>query len=422
MRTAADAERAVGIMSYATVGAPCGASAKSRDEDFVVEERIVDTEIVATEMPGYYPLYRVEKHHIDTLHMAQELAEALKSRVSYGGLKDKRAEAVQYATPTSVRGPRPALVERNLFTAKLVGYVPKPLSHGAVAGNRFDVILRRCCPEIGERIRETIRLAEARRIPNFYGLQRFGVSGAGTHRIGKALITREFENAVRTMVIEPRSTDGEAVQAAREAILAGDYETGSRLLPPERDVERLVARELSRHPRDWVRALRAVPLKLRRLYVQAYQSELFNRTLSAAVVGDEDISVMMAGDNWAAVSEDGLRTSRVMGVKDPPTAHAVPMVQVVGYAFRDYGSRFDRHALEVMKGEGVSPAQFYVKEMQEVSSEGGFRRPHLAVRDASWKVEEDVAHLSFTLGPGQYATVLLREIVKPSDPASAGLS
>ncbi len=422
MRPAAEAERAVGIGLYVSDGAPCSAVAKSQSGDFVVEERIAVDEMVTEERPGYFPLYEVQKQDIDTMHMAEELSRSLKSRVSYGGMKDKRAQAVQYATTVSLRGARPSRVEGERFTATLVGYVPKPLSRGAVVGNVFEINLRYCCPDIGRLVERTVRLAQARKIPNFYGLQRFGTSGAGTHRIGKALVRGEFEEAVGLMLLEPRSSDGEAARAAREAMSKGEYEGGARLLPPGRDVERRVATELSRHPNGWIGALRAVPLKLRRLYVQAYQSFIFNKTLSAALAGGEDISAMRAGDNWADTSEDGLVTARVMGVRDAPTARAVPMVQLVGYAFRDYGSRFDACVKDVLEEEGVKPDRFFVKDMQEVSSEGGFRRPHLAVRDSSWRAEEDVAHLKFTLGRGQYATVLLREIIKPSDPAAAGLS
>jgi tRNA pseudouridine13 synthase len=60
--------------------------------------------------------------------------------------------------------------------------------------------------------------------------------------------------------------------------------------------------------------------------------------------------------------------------------------------------------------------------MQEVSSEGGFRRPSLALKDAAWKIEGRTATLEFTLARGQYATILLREIVKPNDPADSGLT
>jgi tRNA pseudouridine13 synthase len=422
LRPAAETERAVGITVYVTEGAPCMARAKSQPGDFVVEEQVEIAGLVQTETPGYFPLYRVEKRQIDTLHMAEELAETLRSKVSYGGLKDKKAATVQYATPTSIRASSPKVVERERFTARLVGYVPRPLSPGAVAGNRFEITLRECCGDIGKRIEDAYRLAGERKLPNFYGLQRFGSTGAGTHRIGKAMVTGRFEEAVRVMISEPPKTEGETTGAAAEAVERGNYAAALGLLPPGKDVEALVLRELSRHPADWVKALRAVPLKLRRLYVQAYQSAIFNETLSEAIAAGEDISKLAQGDNWAEVSEDGLGTSRVMGVRDPPPARAVPMVQIVGYAFRDYGSRFDSCLSRVLESEGVRPSQFYLRDMQEVSSEGGFRRPHLAVKSASSEVRAETASLTFTLGRGQYATVLLREIIKPDDPALAGLS
>ena len=409
MTPAAEAEVVVGISCYATGGGPCGGRARSFPSDFVVEEEISLEGLTPTEKPGYFPLYRVEKRSVDTLHMARELSEALKSRVTFGGMKDKRAEAVQYVTPSSLRSERPELVVKERFTATLLGYLPRPLGRGSVVGNRFEIVLRECCSEVEARIREAMESATERRLPNFYGLQRFGVLGAGTHMIGRAIVNRDFEGAVEVML----RADGAS---------PADYSELVRTLPPGKDVERMVAKELGRHPGDWVRALRAVPVRLRRLYVQAYQSFIFNRTLSLALERGEDISEMRTGDNWAGVSEDGLTTGRVMGVRDRPSGGAVPMVQVVGYAYRDYRSRFDAYLREVLEDEEVQPGRFFVEEMQEVSSEGGFRRPHLAVRDPSWRSEGSVARLSFTLATGQYATVLLREVMKPSDPSSVGLA
>jgi tRNA pseudouridine13 synthase len=422
LRPAAPAERAVGIEWYVTGGEPCSGRAKTSPEDFGVSEQMEFKGLTSEESPGYFPLYRVEKRSIDTLHMAEELASVLKSRVTYGGMKDKRSHSVQFVTPTSLRSARPAQVTREKFKADLVGYVPEPVSRGSVAGNMFEVILRGCCPQIGDRIQGAISTAEGRRLPNFYGLQRFGAAGAGTHRVGKALVKKDFEEAVRLMLFAERPSDDEDVKAAREAMASGDYEEGSRRLPPGRDVERRVARELGRHSGEYLKALRAVPVKLRRLYVQAYQSLIFNRSMSVAVEKGEDLAAARPGDNWAEVSSTGLATSLVRGVREPLSRGAVPMVQIVGYAFRDYGSRFDACVKDVLASEGVAPREFYVQEMQEVSSEGGFRRSHMAIHSPYWEVEEGTARLKFTLGRGQYATVLLREMIKASDPAGSGLA
>ena len=421
MIPAAEAERAVGIEFYASGGAPCSGRAKSSADDFRVEERLTDVRFAEEGRPDSFPLYRVQKRSIDTLHMAKDLAGELRCNVSYGGLKDKRAVAVQYVTPTSRRSLHPVRVAKENYTAELVGYVAEPMSRARVAGNSFAVVLRDCCKDIGARVEEAVRLAERRKVPNYYGLQRFGTSGAGTHLIGKAIVKQEFEEAVRLLLGAPFPRVSEAGRAAREAMLTERYDEGIRFMPAGRDVEKLVAMELIQHPREWVRALRRVPIKLRRLYVQAFQSYVFNRTLSRSIAEGEDISRMEPGDNWAEESPDGLLTSAPRGVRDIPTGRAVPMVQVVGYAFRDYGSRFDRRIVAVLESEEVDPGSFYVKEMQEVSAEGGFRRPHLAVRDVSWKIDGQTATVKFTLGKGQYATVLIREILKPRDPATSGL-
>jgi len=419
---AAEAERAVGMEFYASSGAPCSGRAKSSADDFIVEERLIGVPFAGEGHPDSFPLYRVQKRSIDTFHMAKDLAGELRSNVSYGGLKDKRAVAVQYVTPTSRRSLRPVRVAKENYTAELVGYVAEPMSRERIAGNGFTVILRDCCAEVGARVEEVMRISEQRRVPNYYGLQRFGTSGAGTHLIGKAMVKREFEEAVMLLLGAPLPSESEASRADREAMLTRMYEEGIRFLPAGRDVERLVGKELTRHPREWVRALRRVPIKLRRLYVQAYQSYVFNRTLSVSMAEGDDISKMEPGDNWAEASPDGLLTSAPRGVRDVPTVRAVPMVQMVGYAFRDYGSRFDRRLAAVLESEGVDPGAFYVKEMQEVSAEGGFRRPHLAVRDASWSIDGNTTAIKFTLGKGQYATVLVREILKPRDPVASGLA
>jgi tRNA pseudouridine13 synthase len=420
--SAAEAEKAVGIEFYASGGAPCSGRAKSSVDDFEVEEQLTGASFTSDEGPDSFPLYRVQKRSIDTLHMAKDLAGELRCNVSYGGLKDKRAVAVQYVTPTSRRSLRPLRVAKENYTAELVGYVAEPMSRARIAGNRFKVVLRNCCAEVGTRVEEAIRLSERRKVPNYYGLQRFGTSGVGTHLIGKAIVKREFEDAVGLLLGAPFPGESEAGRAASDAMLTQRYEEGIRFLPAGRDVERLVAMELIQHPHEWVRALRRVPIKLRRLYVQAYQSYVFNRTISRAIAEGEDISKMEPGDNWAEASTDGLTTSAPRGVRDNPTMRAVPMVQVVGYAFRDYGSRFDRRTAAVLESEEVKPGSFYVKEMQEVSSEGGFRRPHLAIQNASWKIDGYTATIKFTLGKGQYATVLIREILKPMDPVASGLA
>ena len=54
------------------------------------------------------------------------------------------------------------------------------------------------------------------------------------------------------------------------------------------DVERIVLKEMIEHG-DAINAIRAIPLNLRRFYVQAYQSFLFNQSISLAFSEGEDM-------------------------------------------------------------------------------------------------------------------------------------
>jgi tRNA pseudouridine13 synthase len=70
-----------------------------------------------------------------------------------------------------------------------------------------------------------------------------------------------------------------------------------------------------------------------------------------------------------------------------------------------------------MNTEGITPKEFYIKEMQELSAQGGFRQAPLWCKDFSFKGSLTV---SFNLPKGSYATTLLRELMKPEDPVRAG--
>jgi tRNA pseudouridine13 synthase len=70
----------------------------------------------------------------------------------------------------------------------------------------------------------------------------------------------------------------------------------------------------------------------------------------------------------------------------------------------------------LLEEEGVAARDFYVKEMQELSQQGGFRQAPLWCRDFSHRD----ATVSFKLPKGSYATTLLRELIKPDDPIRAG--
>ena len=71
---------------------------------------------------------------------------------------------------------------------------------------------------------------------------------------------------------------------------------------------------------------------------------------------------------------------------------------------------------KILEEEEVSPIEFLIKDFQEISVEGGFRNS--SIQCDNFHVSNDI--VEFQLPRGSYATVVIREILKPDQPLSCG--
>jgi tRNA pseudouridine13 synthase len=407
----------LGMEYYSTYTTRNQGRLRVRLEDFQVEEQIDLGKILKTDG---IPLYKVIKKNIDTFHVARIISSIIHSKVSFSGLKDKKAVATQYFSPTSIRAACPPVISHAMLDAEIVQRISRPIQRRDLIANCFRIVIRETKPPIEDSVRATYEAAKRRILPNFFGYQRFGLRGPITHRIGKALVKKNFEEAVRLIVAEPRLSESSQAREARLLAREGKFPEALSMLTPGQDIERRVLASLVEKEKDYIAALRTVPIPVRRLFISAYQAHIFNMTLSMALGRSEDISRARPGDCWTEIAGSNLRTASIHGAKENPSEGSVHLVQIPGLAFRDYGSRFDRLEVDVMRAEEVTPIEFYIREANELSSEGGFRRACLLSRDESYEIRGKDLSLSFVLGPGEYATALLREILKPDDPNLAG--
>ena len=168
----------------------------------------------------------------------------------------------------------------------------------------------------------------------------------------------------------------------------------------------MVLKEMIEHGEP-IRAIMVIPVSLRRFYVQAYQSFIFNQSLSAAFLDGEDLFEAQTGD--VCFDHNGIIGKYVKGMDQNL---ALPFV---GYSYYKK-TRFDFQISKILQQEEISPKDFFIKEMQEASSEGGFRQA--AIQCSDYSAHDDV--VEFSLSRGSFATILLREIMKPQDPMIAG--
>ncbi len=370
-----------GLEKYGTSSPGIRGDLKKEPEDFVVEEIPIDIE-----EGGELVLCRLWKRNITTFRALDMVSTSLgvpRRDIGYAGLKDKRACATQFVTLKGIKDEE-ARMNINGLQVEPVKRVSRPLRAGDLKGNRFSITVRNFDPGVEECRKRLNRLTEEVKegVPNYYGIQRFGGSRPVTHIVGKKLLLGDFRGAVETYLFRTFPTEREEFRRARRRLDdERDYSDALDYFPGSLRYEReLLERITEKPPGDWSRVFKTFPVNLRRLFVHAYQSHVFNRVLSRYI---ENIDRNFPG-------------------------------KVPGYGTRLSSSEFDSLLREEMERDGVELQDFRFGGMGELSSKGTLRpvlmKPDLAVE----KVEDNGATVSFSLKPGRYATVVMREITKNS--------
>ena len=411
-------DRLAGIECYCTNFQKLGGSIKKDNEGFRVSE-IINESIITDTSPiqdssHRYPLYILEKKGIDSHHALLEIRKDLGLELRVMGMKDAKATTRQYASSIQVYNiPKQQICKTKHTSLKLNGFTTKPLGKESLLGNDFSVTIYDAKhSEISE------FKTEVEKVANFYGLQRFGSERLVTHLVGREIVKRNFKKAAELLLSYTTEYDSAMSKEIRQKSLdPKNYRNILKHLPRGMDIEYQLMNAFI-NGKEPVSALRSISINIRRLFIHAYQAYIFNRCLSNAIINGENILRSSGGD--LCFELEGSLTFGKIRKFNPTTdldARVIPAVRLAGYSFQPGKGRFELITKKIMNEENVTPRDFYIKEMQELSNQGGFRQASLCCRDFSYKGS---LVLSFKLPKGSYATTLLREIMKPEDPINAG--
>ena len=389
----------IGITVYSTEFNGIGGKIRIEPEDFQVTELISQRAQNSINDQEGYAVYKLKKKKIDTTHALSDVFRKKGIRLKALGLKDASAITEQFVCSGN-KGKPIENFSTNKYSLEKIGFVKKPLSKKDMISNHFKIKISDCFDGLSS-------FTEYDKILNFYGYQRFGSKRPVTHLIGKAILQRDFKKAVDFILFFTSPYDSKENTEIREKLSDKEnYEKYFDQVPYQMDIERIVLKEMIEHG-DALRAIRSIHISLRRFYIQAYQSFLFNQSLSSAFSDGENLFEAQLGD----VCFD---FHSVIGkyAKGLDQRLALPFV---GYSYYKK-TRFDYQISKILKQEEITPKDFFIKEMQEVSNEGGFRQAAIHCSDYS---SYDTT-VEFSLSRGSFATILLREIMKPKDPIIAG--
>ncbi len=438
-------EKQLGMHVFLTSSKGLGGKIKLYPEDFIVEEHLTNGLIAyihpnpnqfqsfqnKNEDKGSYQLCIMIKRNIDTLTVLKYIAKAFKiseKRLSIAGLKDSKALTAQFIAFKKLKLKQSKVLfngEIKIFPVKLIN---EPLNSSFLLGNNFTVRIRNIdlkFNEAEEAVESILKeIKDAGGIPNFFGHQRFGTIRPITHIVGKYIVKRNFEKAVLTYLGSSSFYEKPEIKKAREELLETlNFKKALQIFPDYLEYEKIILKHLVTHPNDYIGALKRLPSRLRLLFVNAYQSFLFNEMLSKRILMKIPINKALEGD-WVFENSKLVKVSHIninelnKKIEEEKASLALP---IIGYQSKLSNGIQGEIEKEILEKEGLTLRDFYIGAMPEASSAGGFRTALAKVKNIKFEIEEDKNIVfKFFLDKGCYATVFLREIMKPKNLIKAG--
>jgi len=392
-------DQEIGISVYTTKSLPVYGKIKQNENDFSVSEVLSKKAISSFENPNGHAVYLLTKSGIDTNHALIDIEKRYGIVLKSLGLKDANAKTKQFVY-TYKKLNSLEKIEGKKYLAERVGFTQKPISKKYMLGNIFEI-------EISDITQSLPSISDNENFLNFFGYQRFGSRRPVTHLVGKSLIKGEYEKVLDYLLTFSSKYDSEKNNEFRKLILEKKSESELiDLLPYSMDIERNLLKQLS-IDKDPKKVIRSIPLTLRRFYVQAYQSFLFNKTLSMAYEYEEEL---FSPTNDDVCFDKNFELGKYQN--DPKQKLAIPLI---GHSYYKK-SRFDYYIKKILEDESLSPKDFFINDFQELSLDGGFRNTSINIQNFS--ISKNV--VKFQLPRGSYATIILREILKPENPLDCG--
>ena len=331
---------------------------KQLPEDFAVQE----LPNLNRKDDGPYLYFQLAKRNYNTIDAVQKIARCLhlkERQIGFSGNKDKRAVTEQ---AISIIGKNQLDIESLKITdlaLKFLGRGEEPITLGSHQGNWFEIMIRNLDREIIEKTSF---------LENYFAEQRFSQNNA---RIGRNLVKKKFLEAAE--------------------LIDND----------------LVKEHLQHKPGDAVGALRRVSKRLLRLYVNAYQSYLWNETVRIYLQGQGAV-IRTLKYSWGELTLVGKPNFKLK-------------IPLLGFDSGEIeNQKLDLIIDKMMEAEKLSNQDFIIKQIPELSVEGELRNVFVKVKGLSigpFKPDElnpgrKKVKVRFSLPKGSYATMLIRKMIR----------
>lgn len=191
-------DQLAGMQFYCTLFDGIGGSIKQRSHWFrvseIIDESFIESLSTIQDTKYRFPIYILEKRNLDSNHAVLEVERETGVKLKVLGIKDAKAATEQYATSHKTKN-SPTIVKTRNALVSLKGFARIPLTKDLLRGNEFKITVSN--PRSSE---ISSFVDEIDKIPNFYGLQRFGSERLVTHLIGRQIVKRNFGKAIELIL------------------------------------------------------------------------------------------------------------------------------------------------------------------------------------------------------------------------------
>lgn len=315
-------------------------------------------------------VYIVEKINVDSIEVCELLQKMFKClRCEVLGLKDANAVVRQVVVLRRCRRSNHAIelqLKEGYVKAVLWQCNPSAIIHN---GNRFSIEVVVNNPEVIKKRLELVASCDHAFL-NFFGYQRFGTRRPKTHLLGKMLIKNEWSLFIENLC---------------------DDKVKHRLMK----LEDIVCKKRFQYE-DMLKTIKFIPKNLIKLYVNAYQSYLFNKLLSLL---------------WLKLLEEhGFEEAFKILLKE------FKFIPVVGSELKlnmlyTYRSKLKDLLDEILNVEGISLEDFNIKTLG-IEIKGDYRSTVAKAHGVRITFDRNTLRMFFTLDRGCYATMFLRELFR----------
>lgn len=388
-----------------------GGVIRQRNSDFLVEE----VPLYEPCGEGTHVYFRIEKDGLTTHQAVAQIARAVHRtprEIGYAGLKDAHAVTRQTLSLEHVDPDRIAGLHLPRIRILDVARHGNKLKLGHLRANRFTLRIREVQPDAESKARAILDVLARRGLPNYFGEQRFGARG-DTWRVGRAAWLEAYEDALRLALGTPTEFDRGPILEARRKFDAADYEAASRLWFKASMANAKVCRALARRPDRWDLAWRGMDVSMRKLYINAFQSHLFNQVLARRIDAIDRVEV---GD-MAYLHRNGACFRVQDATAEQPRCDAFeisPTGPLFGRRMTPAEGEPGRIEAQVLVDNGLSPEVFATRGGTQ--EDGARRTLRVPLGDAASLMGEDddgrFLELRFELPSGSYATCVLGEVCK----------